>query len=659
VISHEVGHNWFFGMIGNNETYRASLDEGFTQFLTSWSLKKINPQSDPLRLDDNIVFNRYFQHVNSSNSATLNTHSDHFNSAERHGGGYSQVYFKTATMLYNLEQVLGEELFLNAMKHYVAKWKIGHPYWADFRKSIIEYTHVDLNWFFDGWIEKNYTIDYAVSSMKRDATGTSIELKRLGKMSMPLEIGIIDENGAEKSFYIPNSYFVKKTDASVLEKWVTWDELNTSYTFHVRFKAKEVIIDPRGRVADVNRLNNSSKTPISFKYDRFKKTYGSHRSYTAGWHPQLWYNHIDGLKVGINSHGNYFNTKHVLDVDAYYNTGVTFDPDFEELTKKRILFNYQVSYSHQLNPDRYVKVNSAVMDGALWNELSYMLMGNNKNTTTVSVKTIGRPKGYLDDYALRPSEWNEGMYNTSVNLKWSHPYRYFKGNGRVNIDLRNAGLFSDYRYGWLRMETVNKNKLGKWKLNTRLFAAALSGNVAPESALKLDGGNSEDMLSSGIARSPGFFQQNEASYGQGFNVFHQAGGLNVRGNAGYRATTERNGSGVVINTGNAGAAFNAELDFTDVIKLNKFNRKSPLKFNTYLFSDAGVMALDLKNLDFNSGLRVDAGAGTLITFSSRKFNVIKPLRLRVDFPVFINRLPFDETDYFAFRYIVGVGKVIN
>ncbi|MDP6908432.1 MAG: hypothetical protein QF371_02950, partial [Flavobacteriales bacterium] len=41
LLVHEIGHNWFFGQVGNNETYRAALDEGFTQYLTAYGMQAI------------------------------------------------------------------------------------------------------------------------------------------------------------------------------------------------------------------------------------------------------------------------------------------------------------------------------------------------------------------------------------------------------------------------------------------------------------------------------------------------------------------------------------------------------------------------------------------------------------------------------------------
>ena len=69
-------------MVGSNETYRASLDEGFTQFLTAWGLNKIdgpysseapksrlfkNEEFKLLAIDEEI-YNRYMKDATVNNN---------------------------------------------------------------------------------------------------------------------------------------------------------------------------------------------------------------------------------------------------------------------------------------------------------------------------------------------------------------------------------------------------------------------------------------------------------------------------------------------------------------------------------------------------------------------------------------------------------------
>ena len=121
---------------------------------------------------DSRVYYSYINDATKQNDPIISTHSDCFNGALGHGGGYRHVYYKTAAMLYNLQYVLGDELFLDAMKHYFETWKIAHPYTEDFRNSIIQFTKVDLNWFFDQWLETEKRIDYGVTHKNNTVTFT-------------------------------------------------------------------------------------------------------------------------------------------------------------------------------------------------------------------------------------------------------------------------------------------------------------------------------------------------------------------------------------------------------------------------------------------------------------------------------------------------------
>jgi hypothetical protein len=54
---------------------------------------------------------------------------------------------------------------------------------------------------------------------------------------------------------------------------------------------------------------------------------------------------------------------------------------------------------------------------------------------------------------------------------------------------------------------------------------------------------------------------------------------------------------------------------------------------------------------------MDAGVGTALTIKKfGPFQNIQPLTIRFDMPLFITRIPAVQTDYIAFRWLLGVSR---
>ena len=700
LLVHEIGHNWFYGMVGSNETYRASLDEGFTQFLTSEGMRKIygdtmmdeKPKSkwkqhfdEPKRTMDVNVLARYVYEVDNGNDHQLNTHSDDFNSALGHGGGYRMVYFKTATMLYNLQYTLGDSLFQKAMQHYVSQWKFAHPYFDDFRNSIIQFTHVDLNWFFDEWLETTKDLNYSIKGIHRIGSTDSfgIVLKRKGAMQMPIDFTVANKAGEKQSYYIPNNWFEKKTTATVLPRWIGWGKLDGTYTATVKVPGgiHSVEIDTTQRFADRYMPDNyrtrslfPRSEAVKTRLDPGYNTGIDWRHYQLFLRPDVWYNAVDGIKIGGHFEGAYLYNYMKVDGAVWLNTqlgqwnqfkNTNHEKGFQKWVNYTFNFKTPVSLS---NPDFSVYLNSRFMDGLWYHKIGANWDLSNNHSLDLSVKRFYRNAGYTD-YLIYPQQWssNGDHPNSALELNYRHSYSRPKSAGNILVTLHTPFISDSFNYSYVQFEWKHTQLVDRLLIRTRLIARYGLGKAVPsEGALFLAGASPEEMMDNKFVRSMAFIPNSWAGYSPyETNHFQYGGGLGLRGYAGYLAVDRRNGKDNIAYMGRSGAALNTEFDFTNYMHLKPAVTRNWLRANIYAFADAGIIELNTVNpndqtIQANgsvSDVRVDAGLGTAFTiYKWGIFDKAKPWTLRFDMPIFLNRPPFNNAQYFGARWLIGVSR---
>lgn len=709
LLVHEIAHNWFYGMVGNNETYRASLDEGFTQFLTAWGLRKIDgpylkegrPKSPYRRhfyeqkdARDQRVFNSYLLSVIRGEDKPLNTHSNDFSDALGHEGGYGLVYYKTATMLYNLQYVLGDSLFQAAMQQYFRQWKMAHPYFEDFRNAIIQFTKVDLNWFFDQWLETTKYINYRIERVRR-VRGTDsfdIRFRRLGTMQMPIDFTVADRNGTKTTYHIPNTWFEKQTNAQILPKWYGWSRIQDRYTARIAAPSglKMVQIDTSRRLADVYPLDNTYVRPwyahnpvklhlldggVAPPLDRYH--------YRVYWRPDVWYNPIDGVKAGLHLESDYMRTFHRMKATVWINTHVGQSRPYWSFESQGWYQRYRpINYTFEYHTPlslRFAQHEEHVEAGYL-DGLNYLRLGHSWQpmpnlSFRATLQTFYRDRNEDLDYLLYRNEWTstDKRPNTTLNgdLTLTHSGAGWLSWNRLTARAPFlAGNESNaLNYSFLQFEQRNTFAMDRFQLRVRLFGRFGAGNNIPyESALWLAGANPEGLMNDKYTRSIGFVPDEWRGISRyEVNHFQQGGGLNLRGYAGYFVADERDGQLLIGYKGRSGASLNLEADFDNYIHVSPRYTRNWLHIDLYGFADAGLIELSRINslnnfqnstpTNYWSDIRIDAGLGAAMTIKRwGVFDKASPLTIRFDVPFFVNRPPFADPQYVAFRYVFGLSR---
>ena len=156
VITHEVGHNWFYGILGSNEREHPWMDEGLnTYFQFRYEAEKYRSNSvfgaslpdDVKKLSADDFLSRIMYAMNSLPAQRpIQTHSTAFSNKDEYG---IVVYLKTAIWMSILEASIGKENMIKGLRQYFNDWKFKHPYPEDFKASMEKGTNQGLRNVFE------------------------------------------------------------------------------------------------------------------------------------------------------------------------------------------------------------------------------------------------------------------------------------------------------------------------------------------------------------------------------------------------------------------------------------------------------------------------------------------------------------------------------
>ncbi|MFQ6674640.1 MAG: M1 family metallopeptidase, partial [Fidelibacterota bacterium] len=248
VIMHEVGHNWFYGILGSNERDHAFLDEGLNEYTNIRYWEKKYPERDGAITVVDFVQNKlgiarhldirwamaylgYQIRAVAGDDQPIDLTSTDF---DRSNYG-TVVYGKTGIFTRYLQHYLGERKTDEVMQDYYETWKYKHPSPSDFRDSFTRHVDENLSWYFNDAIHGTKVIDYSV----RFGGGGRVLVENHGTMSPPVELAFFGNDGAETG-----------------RVWMSGFEGTQSVP--LPGGVKRVIIDPDNYMPDINRANNST-----------------------------------------------------------------------------------------------------------------------------------------------------------------------------------------------------------------------------------------------------------------------------------------------------------------------------------------------------------------------------------------------------------------
>jgi Peptidase family M1 domain len=240
VTVHELGHQWFYGIVATNEAGWPFLDEGINQFAETDAMRSWRGPGSAADLWGLQIGDGALQAV-ASNKAVQDEPVAQSASAFSSGANYARlVYSRTAAVLDTLDRVYGDDAVGDVLGEYTRRFRFQHPgpeqLLGVFEERMGARVAATLRaaLFEKGWV------DYAVDEVRE----RSVVIRRRGTLSFPVDVDLVSEDGSTRR--------------------ERWDGMGDSRVIESSGSSplRSAVVDPEERVTiDANLENNFGASP--------------------------------------------------------------------------------------------------------------------------------------------------------------------------------------------------------------------------------------------------------------------------------------------------------------------------------------------------------------------------------------------------------------
>ncbi len=196
IIVHEVGHNWFYGILGTNERSYPWMDEAINSYYEELTIKnETNPLGEPHLLKEmqgmeHNLARAYISELERKwEHQPIGAHSEIFTNSN-----YGMMIYQKGSQAFNyLGEYLGLAAFDKAIQSYFEQWKFRHPLPGDLKSAFEDACEKDLSWFFDDYLMSDGILDYSIEYVDKNQGKATI--KNNGQIIAPFPLDYIrDDN---------------------------------------------------------------------------------------------------------------------------------------------------------------------------------------------------------------------------------------------------------------------------------------------------------------------------------------------------------------------------------------------------------------------------------------------------------------------------------